>query len=89
MINENNKEINFLTKRKLNKGKGILILEEENKSKENSKIIEKIDSNNEISIKINKNFLEKDKNENKDLRKIKPKKKKLIKKKVIMKKLKK
>ena len=81
MINENNKEINFLTKRKLNKGKGILILEEENKSKENSKIIEKIDSNNEISIKINKNFLEKDKNENKDLRKIKPKKKKLIKKK--------
>ena len=77
MISNVTNEKNLLSKRKLIKGKGIFISEEEDNSQEKSKISEKTDLDNEVTIEIKEKVPENE--ESIDLDRINHKKKKLIK----------
>lgn len=77
MISNAITERNLLSKRKLIKGKGIFISEEEDNSQEKSKISEKTDLDNGVTIEIKEKVPQTE--ENNDLNRITHKKKKLIK----------
>ena len=77
MISDVTTARNLLSKRKLIKGKGIYISEEEDNSQEKSKISENTDLDNGITIEIKEKVPEPE--ENNDVDRIKHKKKKLIK----------